>query len=74
MKLVHVTWQDAASTARWTTERKLALTECQTVGWMVAENGTRIVVAAERNEAGGWANMTAIPRGCIVRVKELTEK
>lgn len=69
--LVSVTWQDAASSSAWATEPEVGLTECETVGWLVAKKTDSITIAGERNAADYWGNRTTIPLSCITRVRKL---
>jgi hypothetical protein len=82
---VEVIWVDVLGSANWEKiDTKLAdmTPESQrhrTMGWVLREDDTGIVLAASRNEArqGPWEDMVAdvnyIPRQSIIEVRTLVE-
>lgn len=70
-RLVEVTWRDA----NFNLDEVVGPLEMQTVGWLVEEHESHVVVAGEY--AGGddyFRSFTAIPRECICNVRDLGGK
>lgn len=74
-ELVLVEWVDARSPHNGWTDGNVALARVRTVGWVVRWGRRKVVVAGEKADAGvgpaPFANVTAIPRGCVVLVELL---
>jgi hypothetical protein len=64
-----VTWLDACDApTEWTNVAKVAATKlvrCQSVGFLLAEDDERVVLATTLSEDGDAANGIVIPISCI---------
>jgi len=73
-KLVHVTWRDSCSpTWKWQDRDGIEMyghATCFSVGWLLRDDKTDMVLAASY---GGEdvGDVTAIPKGCVVKVRKL---
>lgn len=68
MRLVEVVWRDA----RFALDEPVGITELRTVGWLVEEHDTHVLVAGERATTEEYFRAyTAIPRECVVTVNTL---
>jgi len=74
-RLVRVEWQDAATVDEWGPVSEVSKTKpevCQTVGWLLYQDGLCVVVAG--TVGGEDANsVMVIPAGCVTGVKTLGE-
>ncbi|RJO72876.1 MAG: hypothetical protein C4523_02575 [Myxococcales bacterium] len=71
MKIVRITWHDAEADAEWAkADDPVTVPECETVGFLVKKTRKEIVIAHTRS--GDDVNgRFSIPRGCVVRIKEI---
>ena len=75
MKLVKVKWYDSNIQHGWqsdTEDCRLAL--CEDAGWVVYENDEMIILARGISDHAFFNSPMAIPRGCIIEIKELRLK
>lgn len=73
--MVRITWLDACSVDEWTSVVELSgahLVECTTVGTVVFEDDTRLVVAASHDGNGNYCGVMVIPRHSVTCTEELT--
>lgn len=67
-RLVEVVWRDA----HFHLDEPVGLLEMRTVGWLIEESTTFVLVAGERGESEDYFRAyTAIPRGCICEMRDL---
>lgn len=67
-RLVEVVWRDAHFDLNDMPE----LAEMRTVGWLVEDEPTHVVVASERQTAEEYFRAyTAIPRECVAEIRDL---
>lgn len=73
-KSVECVWKDACRVSRWLdADETLTLVVVQTRGFLIEALDDRIVVAGSFcEEDGTYGEAIAIPRGCIVHVRELS--
>ncbi len=71
MKIVKVAWRDSFALVGWGDE-PADITNIESVGWLIHKNKERVVLAGMVG-SGGYNNQQAIPRGCIISIKELAE-
>ena len=72
--MVNVEWHDARFFPGTYTEdackqHKMCL--FNSIGYLIAKNGTITTIAAERNDEGEYRDITLIPTGSIITIKEL---
>ena len=73
VKVVKIKWQDSAfhnPVERYTVEEAadLTLIEIETVGFLVHENGERVVVAIDSNQEGDhFRGLVSIPHVAIIK-------
>lgn len=68
-----ITWRDPYGDSSWLTlteARKLRPVTVVTHGWILNNTTDLLIVAASRSSDGGWSDVTAIPKGCVVGVTE----
>lgn len=75
---VDVLWWDAASPIEdgWKggdTENKTdaVVQLCRTLGFVIRSDSKQVVVGGTTSEDDGWCGETAIPRGCIIRMRKI---
>jgi len=69
--LVEVFWNDIQGDAGWA-EKHLELYPCRTVGYLVAKNQHKILVADTIGEDGEQtAGQSAIPMGCVTAIRKI---
>jgi hypothetical protein len=70
-----VRWTDACDAApEWTASAKVAASRpvaCQSVGFLLAEDDERVVLATSISEDGDAANGIVIPTSCVTEVRYL---
>ena len=71
MKIVKVLWKDSLAFIGWADE-PIDTTDIESVGWLIHKNKERVVLAGMVG-SGEYNNQQAIPRGCIISIKELAE-
>lgn len=73
MKIVEVTWEDAAMTKVWDEGDPMPGTfVARTVGYLIERDRKRLVIGHEVfEEDGHWRCVTAIPAALIKRVRVL---
>ncbi len=71
MKIVKVHWRDSFTCVGWADE-PCGTADIESVGWLIHKNKQRVVLAGMVG-SGEYNNQQAIPRGCIVSIKELAE-
>lgn len=72
MKLVKVKWHDSNIQHGWqvdTNDCSVAL--CEDVGWIIHEDDKMIIMARGISDHAFFNSPMAIPRGCIIEIKEL---
>ena len=74
-KIVIVAWHDAKFYSG--TYKESAISECkmalfESVGYLLSVDQTTTMIAAEANDEKEFRDITLIPTGCIISVKELT--
>ncbi len=74
MKLVKVDWIDTFATVGWTDE-PTDVVNMKSVGWLIRKDKRRVVLAGMIGSQGmsDYNSQQAIPRGCIISIKELAE-
>lgn len=75
-KAIYVRWLDSASVSGWQSE-SIGLSEIQSVGYLVREDGEHIEIALNRfDERGEFSGIFSIPKAVILerRVVKLTRK
>ena len=75
--VVNIEWYDARFFSGTYTEdvckqHKMCL--FNSVGYLIAKNGTTTTIAAERNNEGEYRDVTLIPTGSIVSIRELVTR
>ena len=75
--LLIVEWDDISATSGWKSEDNVDK-ECNplrsvTVGWRMKSDRKTLRVASTRTEDGRCSDVNAIPRGCIVSIKRLSD-
>lgn len=71
-RLIHVTWDDAASNSTWNEDpRQPDIAKCVSVGYLRHKGRRRIVLAASHSDTGAWAERTTIPMGNVRAVRKL---
>lgn len=67
-RLVEVIWHDAM----FDIDERVGVVVMHTVGWLLRDSDTEVLVAGERSADSDYLrSYTAIPRECIVSMKEL---
>ena len=72
IQVVEVTWEDIAQDASWATD-----TNCITVtsiGYLVLDDKRYLKIGTSINEEGEISGILAMPRGCVLRVKQLSRE
>jgi len=79
--LVIVTWVDIVSRADWVGERAEVLKDpgaapipCVSVGWLIRDDKTMVLLADSYSKDKTFGGTTAIPRGVVIEVVELEAK
>lgn len=67
MKVQHVTWADHSGSQRWTeiSDPDLRLFECETIGYVVAENDEALVLASTLSPDDRYTVSMTIAKSCI---------
>ena len=72
MKLFMVEWTDSCSDGGWRPkENDLSPAHCVTVGFLQFNEEDSIIIAQSKSDSGNWADRVTIPRGCIIRMRQL---
>jgi hypothetical protein len=76
LPFVEIHWKDAASDSSWRDRsRKLKLAEVIHRGWIVAEDGESVTLAAGivlgHSGVTDCGDCISIPRGCIISIREI---
>ena len=75
MRLVKIKWQDSNIQHGWQvddSECRLAL--CEDVGWIIYEGENILKIARGISDHSFYNSPMAIPRGCILEIRELRVK
>jgi len=77
--LVRVTWLDSLLHPRWTGEEttdedlaELGTTVAHSVGWIIHESESRLLLAQTIAENRQFSMITAIPRAAVLSIEPLT--
>ena len=75
-KIVLIDWVDTGIVHGWLCDKDIgnSLAHCQTVGFWVKEDEGGITVAYARSDQGLIMEKKSIPKGSIVKIKELRIK
>ncbi len=71
MKIVKVCWRDAFAFIGWADE-PIDTANVESVGWLIHKDKQKVVLAGMVG-SDEYNNQQAIPRGCIISIKELAE-
>ena len=75
MRKLLVEWDDTASNSTWQTRQHVKENACtlrvKTLGFVVHEDAHKLCVAQSWSANGDVADVTSIPKGCIVRRQRL---
>lgn len=73
--LIVVEWEDIAAHTSWIKEdsepEESDTIHCVTVGWQIKSNRRTLIIASTRTEDKKCTDRTAIPRGCIRKIRRL---
>lgn len=75
-QIVLIDWVDSSTINKgaWTYPDQIhpqPLCECISVGWIVRQDKSYILLAADETVDGPLARLIAIPRQCITKIKKL---
>ena len=79
-KRVAVLWHDSAGTPGWATTQEvedLGMAVCESIGFLIREDDTQIVIALSRTVTAGmkpFADFCVIPRCSVQSIKVLVEE
>ena len=76
MKMIRIEWHDARFYPGTYTEdacKKHKMCLFKSLGYLITENDTTTIIAGERNDEGEYRDITLIPTGSIVTMRELHE-
>jgi len=74
MNMVNVEWHDArffSGTYKEDVCRQHKMCLFNSIGYLIAKTDTTTTIAAERNDEGEYRDITLIPTGSIVSIREL---
>lgn len=72
MKLVKVKWHDANIQHGWQSDiEDCSLASCEDAGWIIFEDDTMIIISRGISGHAFYNSPMAIPRGCVLEIKEL---
>ena len=72
-KLVEVEWVDIFATCGWEKLDEVVSPSFYTYGYLVYKDKNTIKVACTKDESGDWFATHAFPRGCIKKIRPLSE-
>ena len=62
-RIVKVSWEDIVSVSNWNDDEDIGTRTCLTIGWLLEESETRIVLATSYDyEEERWADFTVLPK------------
>ena len=72
-KLVLVNWDDSNVTHGWRLDdcSEDKVDHCRTVGILIADNEKGMTIALGDSDCGSVMETITIPKGCIIKIKEL---
>lgn len=75
-KMVLIKWNDSNVVHGWRLNdcKRDDVAHCQTVGILITEDDTKVVVALGDSDCGSIMETITIPKGCITLIKELRIK
>ena len=70
---VIVSWWDTVDSSEWDTHEEVHIKEVIQIGWMVYQD-ERSIKLADTFSDNEYFGITAIPKGCVIEVKELGDR
>ena len=70
---VIVSWWDTVDSSEWDTHEAVHIKEVIQIGWMVYQD-ERSIKLADTFSDNEYFGITAIPKGCVIEVKELGDR
>ena len=70
---VIVSWWDTVDSSEWDTHEEVHIKEVLQIGWMVYQD-ERSIKLADTFSDNEYFGITAIPKGCVIEVKELGDR
>ena len=70
---VIVSWWDTVDSSEWDTHEEVHIKEVIQIGWMVYQD-ERSIKLADTFSDNEYYGITAIPKGCVIEVKELGDR
>ena len=70
---VIVSWWDTVDSSEWDTHEEVHIKEVIQIGWMVYQD-ERSIKLADTFSDNEYIGITAIPKGCVIEVKELGDR
>ena len=70
-KAVYVRWRDAGGSSAWQVYEGLNVMPVESIGWVIEDTKDKLVIASsyDNRENRQWADITVIPRECVVSKK-----
>ena len=70
---VILSWWDTVDSSEWDTHEEVHIKEVIQIGWMVYQD-ERSIKLADTFSDNEYFGITAIPKGCVIEVKELGDR
>ena len=70
---VIVSWWDTVDSSEWDTHEEVHIKEVIQIGWVVYQD-ERSIKLADTFSDNEYFGITAIPKGCVIEVKELGDR
>ena len=70
---VILSWWDTVDSSEWDTHEEVHIKEVIQIGWVVYQD-ERSIKLADTFSDNEYFGITAIPKGCVIEVKELGDR
>ena len=75
MRIVKVNWTDSSIQHGWQGDiNECCVALCDDVGYLVDQDDEKIILARGISNAGFFNSPLAIPKGCVISIKEMRLK